>query len=46
MTPATPVIAEDVVMRLEDVPLMLLSIDEEAPPSYLVSRQHYIRSAG
>jgi len=45
-TPATPVIAEDVVMRLEDVPPMLLSVDEEAPPSYLVSRQRCIRSAG
>ena len=41
-TPATPVITEDVVMRLEDVPPMLLSADKEAPPSYLVSRQRCV----
>ena len=45
-TPATPVIAEDVIMRLEDVSPRLLSANEEAPPSYLVSRQRCIRSAG
>ena len=45
-TPAIPVIAEDVVMRLEDVSPRLLSVDEEAPPSYLVSRQRCVRSSG
>ena len=35
--PAVPVIAKDVIMRLEDISPRLLSVDEEAPLSYLVS---------
>ena len=35
-----PQLAEDVVMRLADVSPVLIPVEEEAPPSYLVSRQH------
>jgi len=38
-TQVVPVLAEDVVMRLEDVSPRLLSVEEEAPPLYLVSHQ-------
>jgi len=44
--PAIPVIAKDVIMRLEDVSPRLLSVNEEAPLSYLVSRQRCVWSAG
>jgi len=35
-----PQLAEDMVMRLADVSPVLIPVEEEAPPSYLVSRQH------
>jgi len=41
-----PQLAEDVVMRLADVSPALVPIPEEAPPSYLVSRQRCTHHSG
>jgi len=41
-----PQLVEDVVMRLADVLPALIPVLEEAPPSYLVSRQHCTRCSG
>ena len=41
-----PQLAEDVVMRLADVSPALISVEEEAPPSYLVSRQRCTHHSG
>jgi len=41
-----PQLAEDVVMRLADVSPVLIPVPEEAPPSYLVSRQRCTRRSG
>jgi len=41
-----PLLAEDVVMRLADVSPALIPVEEEAPPSYLVSRQRCTRRSG
>jgi len=41
-----PQLAEDIVMRLADVSPALIPVPEEAPPSYLVSRQRCTRRSG
>ena len=41
-----PQLAEDVVMRLADVSPALIPVPEEAPLSYIVSRQHCTRRSG
>ena len=43
--PAVPVLAEDVIMCLEDVLPRLLSVDEDAPLLYLASCQCCVQSA-
>jgi len=41
-----PQLTEDVVMRLADVSPALIPVPEEAPPSYLVSRQRCTHRSG